>query len=89
MKAMSLEEVAKMLRSMPPDERVRAVEALARAATDELSEGRGTAWTIVDPLECTVDMAAQCDYRGGPGEGRICLVLVDENVACPHADYIP
>jgi len=89
MKALSLEEAAKALRMMPADARANAVEALAAAATRELAEGPGAGSAILDPEECTPDMAAHCDYRGGPGGGRICLVLVDERVACPYADYVP
>ena len=88
MKAMSLEEAAKAIRKMAPDERARARELLASAAVGELADGP-PAWTVLDPGECTPDMAARCDYRGGPGEGRICLVLVDERIACPYADYVP
>jgi hypothetical protein len=89
MKAMSLEEAAKAIRAMPTEERANALEALAAAAIQDLTGGASARWTILDPLECTPEMAAHCDYRGGPGNGRICLVLVDERVACPYADYVP
>ncbi|HVP67901.1 MAG TPA: hypothetical protein VMT17_11620 [Anaeromyxobacteraceae bacterium] len=88
MKPMTLEEAAKAIRAMPREERHRALQALADAAGDGLASGPSAGWTILDPLQCTPDMAAHCDYRGGPGSGRICLVAVD-GLDCPHAEYVP
>jgi len=88
MKGMSLDQALAAIRAMPPQDRVAAVEALARAATRGL-EGQGNGWTVFDPLECTPDVATRCDYRGGPGKGRICLVAIDDRVGCPHAEYVP
>jgi len=89
MKPMSLEEATAAIRRMPAGERASAIGALAGAATQGLSDGPIAGWTLLDPLECTSEMAAHCDYRGGPGSGRICLVAVDEEVHCPHAEYVP
>jgi len=89
MKPMTLEEAAKAIRAMPAPDRARALEALASAATEGLADGPSATWTILDPMECTADMAAHCDYRGGPGSGRICLVAVQDDVECPYAEYVP
>ncbi len=89
MKAMSLEEAVATIRAKPPAERAAAIEALAAAANRDIAEGPVAGWAVFDPLECTQDTAARCDYRGGPGSGRICLVAIDEGVECPHAEYVP
>jgi hypothetical protein len=81
MKAMSLEEAVATVRSMPAHQRAAALRGFARA------EGAG--WTVLDPRQCTPYMAERCDYRGGPGNGRICLVAVDQSTGCPYADYVP
>jgi len=87
-KGMTLAQAVAAIRAMPPQERVAAVEALASTASGG-PEGPGEGWKVFDPVECTPEVATRCDYRGGPGKGRICLVAIDERVGCPHAEYVP
>ncbi|HTP49676.1 MAG TPA: hypothetical protein VMK42_03175 [Anaeromyxobacteraceae bacterium] len=89
MKHMSLEEAADAIRRMSPGERQHAMEALAAAVAEGVADGPSGGWTILDPQDCTPAMAERCDYRGGPGNGRICLTRVDAGVPCPHAEYVP
>jgi len=89
MKALSLEQAVALVREKPPAERAAAVEALASAATQDIDGGPASGWAIFDPLECTPDTAERCEYRGGPGSRRICLVAIDRAIDCPHAVYVP
>ena len=89
MKSMSLEQAVAAIRAKPPAEREAALEALTSAATQDIADGPVGRWAIFDPLQCTPEIASRCEYRGGPGSRRICLVAIDEAVHCPHADYVP